>query len=168
MTQITPQMRVLAAVAPADFRSGIDGRPKVCRQAPAADPFSGVVFVFRNRRGAGLRLLVYDLCGAPRYVEWRSEAPCEGQMLRAELHITRTGRGIRSERLEPFQVGLVGSPRSQLIPRTQCRLPVRLAWPCHSGGVPLLGSSGTLIRRRCGTPDGAEVSWRQARRDSAS
>jgi transposase len=60
MIQITPQMRVLVAVEPADFRSGIDGLARVCRQTLLSDPFSGAVFVFRNRRGTGLRLLVYD------------------------------------------------------------------------------------------------------------
>jgi transposase len=60
MIQITPQMRVLVAVEPADFRCGIDGLARVCRQALGSDPFSGTVFVFRNRRGTGLKVLVYD------------------------------------------------------------------------------------------------------------
>ena len=29
----------------------------------------GAIFVFRNRRGTSLKLLCYDLCEAPRYVE---------------------------------------------------------------------------------------------------
>jgi transposase len=58
--QITPQMRVLVAVDPADFRRGIDGLAQVCRQALASDPFSGTVFVFCNRRRTGLKVLVYD------------------------------------------------------------------------------------------------------------
>ena len=60
MIQLTPQMRVLVAVEPVDFRCGIDGLARVCRQALGSDPFSGTVFVFRNRRGTGLKLLVYD------------------------------------------------------------------------------------------------------------
>jgi len=60
MIQITPQMRVLVAVDPADFRRGIDGLAQVCRQALASDPFSGTVFVFCNRRRTGLKVLVYD------------------------------------------------------------------------------------------------------------
>ena len=51
--QITPQMRVLVAVAAADFRRGIDGLAQLCRTALGADPFTGTVFVFRNRRGHG-------------------------------------------------------------------------------------------------------------------
>lgn len=60
MIQITPQMRVLVAVEPADFRCGIDGLARVCRAALSGDPFSGTVFVFRNRRRTGLKILVYD------------------------------------------------------------------------------------------------------------
>ncbi len=60
MIQITPQMRVLVAIEPVDFRRGIDGLARVCRTALRADPFSGTVFVFRNKRATGIRVLVYD------------------------------------------------------------------------------------------------------------
>lgn len=60
MIQLTPQMRILLAVEPVDFRKGIDGLARVCREALAADPFSGTVFVFRNRRGQALKFLMYD------------------------------------------------------------------------------------------------------------
>lgn len=60
MIQVTPQMRVLVAVAPADFRRGIDGMGKICRDALGDDPFSGTVYVFRNRRATAVKILVYD------------------------------------------------------------------------------------------------------------
>ena len=60
MIQITPQMRILVAVAAVDFRKGIDGLARVCREVLAADPFGGGVFVFRSRRQTALRILVYD------------------------------------------------------------------------------------------------------------
>ena len=60
MIQITPQMRVLVAVEPADFRRGIDGLARMCREALRADPFSGAVFVFRNRRKTAVKVLTYD------------------------------------------------------------------------------------------------------------
>lgn len=60
MIQITPQMRVLVAVAAADFRRGIDGLAQLCRASLHADPFTGTVFVFRNRRATAIKLLVYD------------------------------------------------------------------------------------------------------------
>lgn len=60
MIQLSPQMRILVAVEPVDFRNGIDGLCRICRQALETDPMSGVVFVFRNRLGSGIRLLAYD------------------------------------------------------------------------------------------------------------
>jgi transposase len=60
MIQITPQMRVLVAVEPADFRRGIDGLARTCRAELGTDPFSGAVFVFRNRRRTAIKILVYD------------------------------------------------------------------------------------------------------------
>jgi transposase len=53
-------MRVLVAVEPADFRNGIDGMVQLCRAELSADPFSGAVFVFRNRRKTAIKILVYD------------------------------------------------------------------------------------------------------------
>jgi transposase len=53
-------MRVLLATEPADFRKGIDGLAQLCREVLAEEPFSGVVFGFRNRRATAVKLLVYD------------------------------------------------------------------------------------------------------------
>jgi transposase len=60
MIQITPQMRILLAVEPVDFRKGIDGLAGVCRKVLASDPFSGYLFVFVNRRRTAIKILVYD------------------------------------------------------------------------------------------------------------
>ena len=53
-------MRILVAVEPADFRRGIDGLARVCKDVLQHDPFSGWVFVFRNRPATALKILVYD------------------------------------------------------------------------------------------------------------
>jgi transposase len=60
MIQITPQMRILVALAPADFRKGIDGLVRLCRETLEQDPFGGCMFVFRNRRATAVKVLVYD------------------------------------------------------------------------------------------------------------
>jgi transposase len=60
MLQITPHMKILVAVEPADFRRGIDSLARLCRESLGQDPFEGAVFVFRNRRATALKVLVYD------------------------------------------------------------------------------------------------------------
>ena len=60
MLALTPQMRILVAVEAIDFRNGIDGLAGVCRNQFQKDPLGGCVFVFRNRRGTSLKILVYD------------------------------------------------------------------------------------------------------------
>ncbi|MFH0981455.1 MAG: IS66 family insertion sequence element accessory protein TnpB [Planctomycetota bacterium] len=46
MIQVTPQMRILVAVEAADFRKGIDGLARLCKEALKQDPFA------RDRRPA--------------------------------------------------------------------------------------------------------------------
>jgi hypothetical protein len=60
MIQVTPQMRIVAAVEPADFRRGIDGLAHSCKEVLKHDPFNGWVFVFRNRSATAIKVLVYD------------------------------------------------------------------------------------------------------------
>ena len=93
MIQITPHMRVLVAVEPADFRRGIDGLARMCREALRADPFSGAVFVFRNRRKTAVKVLTYDgqgfwLCykrlSSGRFRWWPSSADEPGLWRRSE------------------------------------------------------------------------------------
>lgn len=63
MIQVAPQMRILVAIEATDFRKGIDGLVRVCQDTLGADPFSGCLFVFRNRRGTAVKILVYDAQG---------------------------------------------------------------------------------------------------------
>jgi transposase len=60
MVQLTPQSRIFVATEPVDFRNGIDGLAAVCRQRLGANPLEGAVYVFRNRAGTALKLLLYD------------------------------------------------------------------------------------------------------------
>jgi transposase len=63
MIQVAPQLRILVAVEPADFRCGIDGLARLCKAHLKEDPFSGALYVFRNRRGTAIKLLAYDSQG---------------------------------------------------------------------------------------------------------
>lgn len=60
MIALSARLRLWMATEPADFRCGIDGLARRVWQALAEDPFSGVLFVFRNRRRTAVKLLVHD------------------------------------------------------------------------------------------------------------
>jgi transposase len=61
MIQLAPQLRILLACQPVDFRNGIDGLAALCQKTLAEDPFSGALVVFRNRQGALHRALALIL-----------------------------------------------------------------------------------------------------------
>ena len=92
MIQIIPQMRIWMAVEAVDFRRGIDGLARVCREVLERDPFSGTLFVFRNKRATAIKLLVYDgqgfwLCqkrlSRGRFRWWPSDAIGKRKILMA-------------------------------------------------------------------------------------
>lgn len=60
MIAVTAQTRIWVAREPADFRCGIDGLAKICRTILKSDPFSGALFVFRNRRSKSIKILAYS------------------------------------------------------------------------------------------------------------
>jgi len=46
-----PSVRIFLAAGPADMRRGFDGLTRMTTDVIRQDPFSGALFVFRNRRG---------------------------------------------------------------------------------------------------------------------
>jgi transposase len=60
MLQITPQSKIFLAIMPVDFRRGIDGLIAICRQQLDMDPFSGQLFLFRNRSRKAIKILCFD------------------------------------------------------------------------------------------------------------
>ena len=110
MIQVTPQMRVLVAIEPVDFRRGIDGMASVCRERLAANPFSGTAYVFRNRRGTAIKVLVYDGQGF-----WL----CHKRLSKGRFRCWPAGRGntataVRAHELQVLLVG--GDPARTLAP----------------------------------------------------
>lgn len=115
MIALTPQMRILVAVAPADFRRGIDGLCAVCKAELRADPFSGAVFVFRSRRGTAVKILAYDgqgfwLCqkrlSKGRFGHWPTggaggESEASLQLLAHEVVVLLSGGDPRASRAAP-------------------------------------------------------------------
>ena len=56
-------VRVLVATKPVDFRNGMDGLAAYVQHELQADPFCGVVYVFRAKRADKVKLLFWDQTG---------------------------------------------------------------------------------------------------------
>lgn len=110
MIQVTPQMRILVAVEPADFRKGIDGLARVCREALKQDPFGGTVFVFRNRRATAVKLLIFDGQGF-----WL----CQKRLSRSRFRWWPAGGNVAAKTLEAYQLHVLlsaGDPEAAQAP----------------------------------------------------
>ena len=55
--------RVLVATSPVDFRKGADSLAAMGKAQYGADPFSGVVYVFRAKRADRIKLVWWDGTG---------------------------------------------------------------------------------------------------------
>jgi transposase len=100
MIQVTAQTRIRVAVEPADFRRGIDGLAKLCREELEEDPFTGTLFVFRNRRKTAIKILAYDgqgfwLCqkrrSDGRFRHWPSGSNPASELESHELSVLLSG-----------------------------------------------------------------------------
>ena len=108
--QIAPQMRILVAVEAVDLRRGIDGLAQVCKDALKSDPFSGGLFVFRNRKATTIKILVYDGQGF-----WL----CQKRLSKGRFRWWPADKGQTTTRLEAHQLQLLiaaGNPAAQAAP----------------------------------------------------
>jgi transposase len=106
MIQVSAQMRILVAVEPVDFRSGIDGLARVCKDHLEEDPFSGALYVFRNRRGTSIKVICYDSQGF-----WL----CQKRLSSGRFRFWPENATGRSQRLEAHELQVLlaaGDPRS--------------------------------------------------------
>ena len=63
MLTLPCSVRIYIAAEPVDLRSGFDGLAAATRRVIGADPMSGHVFVFLNKRKNRVKLLVWDRTG---------------------------------------------------------------------------------------------------------
>jgi transposase len=60
MLSIPGALKIFLAVAPTDLRKSHDGLAALVEHVLEADPFSGQLFVFRNKRADRVKLLYWD------------------------------------------------------------------------------------------------------------
>jgi transposase len=60
---LSPAVRIYVATGATDLRRSVDGLSTVVRERFGLDPLSGHLFLFRNRRGDRLKILVWDRSG---------------------------------------------------------------------------------------------------------
>jgi transposase len=63
MLTLPSSVRIYVAAEPVDLRRGFDGLAAATRSLMGAEPLSGHVFVFLNRRKNRVKLLVWDRTG---------------------------------------------------------------------------------------------------------
>ena len=63
MFTLSAAVRIYVAAAPCDLRRGCDGLSALTRSVIGADPMSGHLFVFLNRRRDRIKLLAWDRTG---------------------------------------------------------------------------------------------------------
>jgi transposase len=67
-------VRVVIATRPVDFRRGHDSLAALAQQQLGLDPHSGVIVVFRSKRGDRIKILVFDGTGLVlvyKRLEWQ-------------------------------------------------------------------------------------------------
>jgi transposase len=60
-------VRIYLAVKPVDLRQSFDSLAEATQHVLCRDPFSGYLFVFRNKRGDRVKILCWERCG---FVIW--------------------------------------------------------------------------------------------------
>ncbi len=102
----------LARPEAVDFRKGIDGLARVCREQLQSDPFSGRLYVFRNRRRTAIKLLAYDGQGF-----WLAQKRLSKGRFRwwpAGLGGREVARSLEAHQLQVLLAGLAAGERAKL------------------------------------------------------
>lgn len=63
MLSLPPSVRIFVSTEPTDIRRSFDGLALLVREVIGEDPFSGYLFVFRNRAGDRVKVLFWDRSG---------------------------------------------------------------------------------------------------------
>lgn len=73
MISFQPDLKILVATQPVDFRKSINGLAAVVAEALKADPYCGDVFIFRSKRADRLKMIAWDGTGMVLVTKWLEE-----------------------------------------------------------------------------------------------
>ena len=147
MLLLPSAVRIYVASEPVDLRRGFDGLAAATRSVIGADPLSGHVFVFINRRRNRVKLLVWDRTGYvllyKRLERGTFELPTKPEAGRrhvevdaGELGLMLEGLDLRGARRRPRWYRLPGrSAEPVALPSTQDR--------ARAGGLDAPSSRGS-------------------------
>ena len=63
MITIRPDLKVLVAAQPVDFRKGMDALAGLVAERLSENPYAGTIFVFRSKRADRVKILAFDGAG---------------------------------------------------------------------------------------------------------
>jgi hypothetical protein len=122
MLTLPAAVRIYVAAEPVDLRRGFDGLAAAARSVIGADPLSGHLFVFLNRRKNRIKLLVWDRTGF-LLLYWRTG----GTRLASTNCCPTSGCGttaamslLHQPRISPSQSPPDQPPRTRPIHRGSC------------------------------------------------
>ncbi|WP_169981456.1 IS66 family insertion sequence element accessory protein TnpB [Tautonia rosea] len=109
MIRIPAVIRVFVAVDPTDLRRGFDGLAQLARDQLDADPLSGHLFVFANRRRDRIKILYWDGDGYAFWMKrlergtfrWPDAAATRVELSAAELAALLGGIDLAATRRRP-------------------------------------------------------------------
>jgi transposase len=103
-------VRVLVATKPVDFRKGMNGLAALVQEELKADPFSGIIYVFRAKRTDRIKLLFWDqtrLCLLSKRLEgakFRWPAIADGVMRLSPAQLSALLEGLDWTRVHARRV----------------------------------------------------------------
>jgi len=104
MLTLPASVRIYVAAEPVDLRRGFDGLAAATRSLMGADPMSGHVFVFLNRRRDRIKLLVWDRTGwvvlYKRLERGTFRVPTEPELGRRHVEVDAGELGLMLEGLD--------------------------------------------------------------------
>ena len=64
MITIRPDLKVLIAAQPVDFRKGMDALAGLLAECLSENPYAGTIFVFRSKRSDRVKILALSASGS--------------------------------------------------------------------------------------------------------